>query len=116
MQRNHLDPSTVSEPFRLMLLELHWQPHKLRRCGKESRVKNVEWFVERLYVCIYQEAIERKEKRARRFHFCVEESSSQRTVLLDKDMMKKGRNSTVLMYSFIFFKPAVVCQVICLYL
>ncbi|XP_075888179.1 nuclear cap-binding protein subunit 3 [Nelusetta ayraudi] len=37
-----------------------------------------------------KEAIERKEKRARRFHFCAEESSSQRTVLLDKDMMKKA--------------------------
>lgn len=64
-------------------------------------MKNREWFVERLYICIYQEAIERKEKRARRFHFCGEESSSQRTVLLDKDMMKKGRNPTV--FFFLFF-------------
>lgn len=40
--------------------------------------------------CVYQEAIERKEKRARRFHFCGEESGRQRSVFLDKDMMKKG--------------------------
>ncbi|XP_044077251.1 nuclear cap-binding protein subunit 3 isoform X4 [Siniperca chuatsi] len=36
------------------------------------------------------EAIERKEKRARRFHFCVEESVGQRNVFLDKDVMKKA--------------------------
>lgn len=49
-------------------------------------------FVERMCACVNQEAIERKEKRARRFHFCGEESSGQRNVLLDKDMMKKGKN------------------------
>ncbi|XP_034538867.1 nuclear cap-binding protein subunit 3 isoform X2 [Notolabrus celidotus] len=37
-----------------------------------------------------KEAIERKEKRARRFHFCAEESVAQRNVFLDKDMMKKA--------------------------
>ncbi|XP_070773536.1 nuclear cap-binding protein subunit 3 [Enoplosus armatus] len=37
-----------------------------------------------------KEAIERKEKRARRFHFCVEESVGQRNVFLDKDVMKKA--------------------------
>ncbi|XP_068186894.1 nuclear cap-binding protein subunit 3 [Antennarius striatus] len=37
-----------------------------------------------------KEAIERKEKRARRFHFCGEESSSQQNVFLDKDAMKKA--------------------------
>lgn len=63
-------------------------------------------FVEKLYNCIHQEAIERKEKRARRFHFCGEESSSQRTVLLDKDMMKKGKRQTES-----FFKQAAVMQV-----
>ncbi|XP_068600815.1 nuclear cap-binding protein subunit 3 isoform X2 [Brachionichthys hirsutus] len=36
-----------------------------------------------------KEAIERKEKRARRFHFCGEESGGQ-DVLLDKDVMKKA--------------------------
>ncbi|XP_074528849.1 nuclear cap-binding protein subunit 3 [Halichoeres trimaculatus] len=36
-----------------------------------------------------KEAIEKKEKRARRFHFCAEESVAQRNVFLDKDMMKK---------------------------
>lgn len=51
-------------------------------------------FVERMCVCINQEAIERKEKRAQRFHFCGEENSGQRNVLLDKDMMKKGKNPT----------------------
>lgn len=44
-------------------------------------------------VCVCQEAIERKEKRARRFHFCSEESRGQRNVFLDKDMMKKGERS-----------------------
>uniref|UniRef100_A0A3Q3J3Q5 Nuclear cap-binding protein subunit 3 n=1 Tax=Monopterus albus TaxID=43700 RepID=A0A3Q3J3Q5_MONAL len=37
-----------------------------------------------------KEAIERKEKRARRFHFCVEESVGQRNFFLDKDTMKKA--------------------------
>uniref|UniRef100_A0A3B4VRK0 Nuclear cap-binding protein subunit 3 n=1 Tax=Seriola dumerili TaxID=41447 RepID=A0A3B4VRK0_SERDU len=37
-----------------------------------------------------KEAIERKEKRARRFHFHVEESVGQRNVFLDKDTMKKA--------------------------
>ncbi|XP_041808996.1 nuclear cap-binding protein subunit 3 isoform X2 [Chelmon rostratus] len=37
-----------------------------------------------------KEAIERKEKRARRFHFCGEESVGQMTVFLDKDIMKKA--------------------------
>ncbi|CAJ1063637.1 nuclear cap-binding protein subunit 3 isoform X2 [Xyrichtys novacula] len=37
-----------------------------------------------------KEAIEKKEKRARRFHFCAEESVAQRNVFLDKDMMKKA--------------------------
>uniref|UniRef100_A0A3B5MM33 Nuclear cap-binding protein subunit 3 n=1 Tax=Xiphophorus couchianus TaxID=32473 RepID=A0A3B5MM33_9TELE len=36
-----------------------------------------------------QEAIERKEKRARRFHFRCEENVGQRNVFLDKDAMKK---------------------------
>uniref|UniRef100_A0A8C5EG37 Nuclear cap-binding protein subunit 3 n=1 Tax=Gouania willdenowi TaxID=441366 RepID=A0A8C5EG37_GOUWI len=36
-----------------------------------------------------KEAIERKEKRARRFHFRGEESINQRDVLLDKDTIKK---------------------------
>uniref|UniRef100_H3CGQ5 Nuclear cap-binding protein subunit 3 n=1 Tax=Tetraodon nigroviridis TaxID=99883 RepID=H3CGQ5_TETNG len=37
-----------------------------------------------------KEAIERKEKRARRFHFCGEQSGSQRDVYLDKELMKKA--------------------------
>ncbi|XP_024117031.1 nuclear cap-binding protein subunit 3 [Oryzias melastigma] len=37
-----------------------------------------------------KEAIERKEKRARRFHFCGEQSVGQRTVLLDKETIKKA--------------------------
>uniref|UniRef100_A0A671V3A8 Nuclear cap-binding protein subunit 3 n=1 Tax=Sparus aurata TaxID=8175 RepID=A0A671V3A8_SPAAU len=37
-----------------------------------------------------KEAIEKKEKRARRFHFCTEESTSQRNVYLDKEVMKKA--------------------------
>ena len=40
-----------------------------------------------------QEAIERKEKRARRFHFHGEESDGQRNLFLDKDIMKKGKRS-----------------------
>lgn len=65
--------------------------------NSHNAVKSCEWktgsdFVERMCVCVNQEAIERKEKRARRFHFCGEESSGQRNVLLDKDMMKKGKN------------------------
>lgn len=38
----------------------------------------------------HQEAIERKEKRAQRFHFHGEEKIGQRNVFLDKDAMKKG--------------------------
>ncbi|XP_047199481.1 nuclear cap-binding protein subunit 3 [Hippoglossus stenolepis] len=37
-----------------------------------------------------KEAIERKEKRARRFHFHEEESDGQRNLFLDKDIMKKA--------------------------
>ncbi|XP_014850061.1 PREDICTED: nuclear cap-binding protein subunit 3 isoform X2 [Poecilia mexicana] len=37
-----------------------------------------------------KEAIERKEKRARRFHFRCEENVGQRNVFLDKDAMKKA--------------------------
>uniref|UniRef100_A0A7N8YP17 Nuclear cap-binding protein subunit 3 n=1 Tax=Mastacembelus armatus TaxID=205130 RepID=A0A7N8YP17_9TELE len=37
-----------------------------------------------------KEAIERKEKRARRFHFCDEERVGHRNVFLDKDIMKKA--------------------------
>nr|XP_033466857.1 nuclear cap-binding protein subunit 3 [Epinephelus lanceolatus] len=37
-----------------------------------------------------KEAIERKEKRARRFHFRPEEHVDQRNVFLDKDTMKKA--------------------------
>ncbi|CAB1415619.1 unnamed protein product [Pleuronectes platessa] len=37
-----------------------------------------------------KEAIERKEKRARRFHFHAEESDGQRNLLLDKDILKKA--------------------------
>ncbi|KAM9348608.1 nuclear cap-binding protein subunit 3 [Symphorus nematophorus] len=37
-----------------------------------------------------KEAIERKEKRARRFHFCGEDSVTQRNFFLDKDVMKKA--------------------------
>lgn len=48
------------------------------------------------WVCVYQEAIEKKEKRARRFHFCAEESSSQRDVYMDKELMKKGEEATML--------------------
>ncbi|KAK9537045.1 hypothetical protein VZT92_006783 [Zoarces viviparus] len=37
-----------------------------------------------------KEAIERKEKRARRFHFRPEETVDQRNVFMDKDTMKKA--------------------------
>ncbi|KAM9333059.1 nuclear cap-binding protein subunit 3 [Pholidichthys leucotaenia] len=37
-----------------------------------------------------KEALERKEKRARRFHFRGEEAIGQRNVVLDKDAMKKA--------------------------
>ncbi|XP_056140707.1 nuclear cap-binding protein subunit 3 [Lampris incognitus] len=37
-----------------------------------------------------KEAIERKEKRARRFHFRAEVNLAQRNVVLDKDLMKKA--------------------------
>ncbi|XP_038137503.1 nuclear cap-binding protein subunit 3 isoform X2 [Cyprinodon tularosa] len=37
-----------------------------------------------------KEAIERKEKRARRFHFRCEETVAQRNVFLDKEAMKKA--------------------------
>lgn len=37
-----------------------------------------------------QEAIEKKEKRARRFHFRAEENLAQRNVVLDRDLLKKG--------------------------
>ncbi|KAM4620249.1 nuclear cap-binding protein subunit 3 isoform 2-T2 [Polymixia lowei] len=37
-----------------------------------------------------KEAIEKKEKRARRFHFCAEVNLAQRNVVLDKDVIKKA--------------------------
>ncbi|KAK1874660.1 Nuclear cap-binding protein subunit 3 [Dissostichus eleginoides] len=37
-----------------------------------------------------KEAIERKEKRAQRFHFRPEDNAEQRDVLMDKETMKKG--------------------------
>uniref|UniRef100_A0A8C7YRL4 Nuclear cap-binding protein subunit 3 n=1 Tax=Oryzias sinensis TaxID=183150 RepID=A0A8C7YRL4_9TELE len=37
-----------------------------------------------------KEAIEKKEKRARRFHFCGEQSVSQKAVVLDKETIKKA--------------------------
>lgn len=40
--------------------------------------------------CILQEAIEKKEQRAKRFHFRAEVNLAQRNVALDRDMMKKG--------------------------
>ena len=39
---------------------------------------------------ILQEAIEKKEQRAKRFHFRAEVNLAQRNVALDRDMMKKG--------------------------
>ncbi|TNN48236.1 Nuclear cap-binding protein subunit 3 [Liparis tanakae] len=41
-----------------------------------------------------KEAIEKKEKRARRFHFTPEENVEQRSVVMDKDTMKKGGRSS----------------------
>lgn len=43
-------------------------------------------------LCILQEAIEKKEQRAKRFHFRAEVNLAQRNVALDRDMMKKGRS------------------------
>uniref|UniRef100_A0A8C1X2I7 Nuclear cap-binding protein subunit 3 n=1 Tax=Cyprinus carpio TaxID=7962 RepID=A0A8C1X2I7_CYPCA len=37
-----------------------------------------------------KEAIEKKEKRARRFHFQAEENLAQRNVVLDRDLLKKA--------------------------
>lgn len=37
-----------------------------------------------------KEAIEKKEKRARRFHFSAEENLAQRNVVLDRDVLKKA--------------------------
>ncbi|XP_063059238.1 nuclear cap-binding protein subunit 3 isoform X3 [Engraulis encrasicolus] len=37
-----------------------------------------------------KEAVEKKEKRAQRFHFRAEESTAQRNVVLDKEMLKKA--------------------------
>ncbi|XP_073680638.1 nuclear cap-binding protein subunit 3 [Garra rufa] len=37
-----------------------------------------------------KEAIEKKEKRARRFHFRAEENLAQRNVVLDRDLLKKA--------------------------
>lgn len=39
---------------------------------------------------VLQEAIEKKEQRAKRFHFRAEVNLAQRNVALDRDMMKKG--------------------------
>ena len=43
-----------------------------------------------LFFCTFQEAIEKKEQRAKRFHFRSEVNLAQRNVALDRDMMKKG--------------------------
>lgn len=42
------------------------------------------------WFCVLQEAIEKKEQRAKRFHFRAEVNLAQRNVALDRDMMKKG--------------------------
>jgi len=42
-----------------------------------------------------QEAIEKKEKRARRFHFSAEENLAQKNVVLDRDVLKKGKNCSL---------------------
>lgn len=53
-----------------------------------------------------QEAIEKKEKRARRFHFRAEDNVAQRNVVLDRELMKKGERSII---------PVVqVCEFFCL--
>lgn len=44
--------------------------------------------------CILQEAIEKKEQRAKRFHFRAEVNLAQRNVALDRDVMKKGTSSS----------------------
>lgn len=41
-----------------------------------------------------QEAIEKKEKRARRFHFRADDNVAQRNVMLDRELMKKGKRSS----------------------
>lgn len=43
--------------------------------------------------CFTQEAIEKKEKRARRFHFRAEDNVAQRDMVLDRELMKKGERS-----------------------
>lgn len=50
-----------------------------------------------MFVClfVYQEAIEKKEKRARRFHFRCEETVAQRNVCLDKEALRKGMTQRV---------------------
>lgn len=49
-------------------------------------------------VCGLQEAVEKKEKRAQRFHFRAEESTAQRNVVLDKEMLKKGIRLLMLLF------------------
>lgn len=78
-----------SPPTQHTFLFTHWQHKHLWWCSDQlwgkRRVKTS--------VCVYQEAIERKEKRARRFHFCAEEGVRQRNVFLDKDIIKKGNKT-----------------------
>lgn len=45
-------------------------------------------------LCFSQEAIEKKEQRAKRFHFRAEVNLTQRNVALDRDVVKKGMESS----------------------
>lgn len=60
-------------------------------CEYISRPSNVPVFL--TTSVRVQEAIEKKEKRARRFHFSAEENLAQKNVVLDRDVLKKGMKS-----------------------
>uniref|UniRef100_A0A4W6FBC2 Nuclear cap-binding protein subunit 3 n=1 Tax=Lates calcarifer TaxID=8187 RepID=A0A4W6FBC2_LATCA len=79
-----------AEPMEVEEGELEAEDISVNRSLKDRRYENKAGaFITGIDVNS-KEAIERKEKRARRFHFHGEESVGQRNVFLDKDTMKKA--------------------------
>ncbi|XP_015227280.1 PREDICTED: nuclear cap-binding protein subunit 3 [Cyprinodon variegatus] len=79
-----------AEPMEVEEGELEPEDVSVNRSLKELLPKCVHYLMFCPTRFVLQEAIERKEKRARRFHFRCEETVAQRNVFLDKEAMKKA--------------------------
>ncbi|XP_044312086.1 nuclear cap-binding protein subunit 3-like [Varanus komodoensis] len=87
--REHEAPAELAGPGRRALREL--LPDTSRRYENKAGS-----FITGIDVTS-KEAIEKKEQRAKRFHFRAEVNLAQRNVALDRDMMKKGTESCMLL-------------------